>query len=336
MKPTDSIIILVAGTAFGATFGLNEILLTELGPLSISALRVGTAAIGCWDWMLAQDRAALAQGRATPRLALLGLFQFALPFALLPFAQLHITSSVAGIANALTPVVTLVVSLVLVTGERANAAKVAGLGFGALGAIVLVSGNGHETGSDPRYVLLAVLTTFSYAFALNIARTLGRISPTVAITWALTFGFVLIAPLALLVEGVPEIPSPTTLASIMTMGLGLTAIPFMVLYALMQRIGATNVSLVTFVAPVSALAIGALLFDETVTSANLIGVFLIILGLIAVDGRLLRDGLTSYALLSRYRTAIASVTHLKNKKSVTAVEITATFPKRSRYYANRS
>ena len=286
MKPTDWFIILIAGCAFGASFGLNELLLAELGPLTISALRVGIAAVGCWVWLLARERHALAQAAVTSRLALLGVFQFALPFALLPFAQIHITSSVAGIANALTPVATLVVSLVLVTGERVGAAKFSGLGFGALGAFVLVSGNGHETGSDPLYVLLAVLATFSYALALNIAKGLGGVSATVAITWSLTFGFVFIAPVAWLVEGVPGSISPKTIASISVLGLGLTAVPFMVLYALMQRVGAINVSLVTFVAPVSALAIGVLLFDEALTGANIVGVMLVFVGLLYVDGRL--------------------------------------------------
>ena len=182
MRPTDWIIIGLAGTAFGASFGLNEILLRELGPLSISALRVGIAAIGCWVWMLLRAPEALRVGRSGARLTLLGCFQFALPFALLPFAQMHITSSVAGIANALTPVATLVVSYLLVTGERFNVATALGLAFGALGAIVLVSGNGAGTGSDPLFVALAVLVTFSYAIALKIAKTLNGIKATAAIT----------------------------------------------------------------------------------------------------------------------------------------------------------
>lgn len=286
MKPTDWLVILIAGCAFGASFGLNELLLAELGPLTISALRVGIAAVGCWVWLLARERHALTQAVVTSRLALLGVFQFALPFALLPFAQMHITSSVAGIANALTPVATLIVSLVLVTGERVGAAKLFGLGFGALGAFVLVSGNSYETGSDPLYVLLAVLATFSYALALNIAKGLGGVSATVAITSSLTFGFAFIAPVAVLVEGVPGSISPKTIASISVLGLVLTAVPFMVLYTLMQRVGAINVSLVTFVAPVSALGIGILLFDEALTAASFGGVIFVFVGLLCVDGRL--------------------------------------------------
>jgi hypothetical protein len=71
--------LVALGTVFGASFGFNEILLSAYGPLTVSAGRVGL--IGTF-----------------------GVFQYAAPFALLPIAQQHITSSSAGIANAMTPV----------------------------------------------------------------------------------------------------------------------------------------------------------------------------------------------------------------------------------------
>lgn len=142
MKPADWIIILIAGTAFGAPFGLNELLLREIGPLTISALHIGIAALGCWAWMLTRPNAELARANSTPRLTLLGLFQFTLVFALLPYGQMHITSSVAGIANALTSFATLDLSIMLVTGECVTSAKSLGPAFGAMCAVAPVSSLG--------------------------------------------------------------------------------------------------------------------------------------------------------------------------------------------------
>ncbi len=305
MRHLDWIIIFAAGTAFGASFGLNEVLLRELGPLTISALRIGIAALGCWAWMLARERSAMVLDLTGTRLVALGLFQFALPFALLPYAQMHITSSVAGIANALTPVATTLLSLLWFTSDRISPAKALGLGFGAMGTIVLLSGSGAETESNPIFVILAIVATFSYALALNIAKNLGAVPATAAITWALTFGFALIAPTAVYFEGMPHALSFSTITSITVLGLGLTALPFMVLYTLMKRIGAMNVSLVTFVAPVSALLIGVLFLGEAVTTANLVGVVLIMFGLASIDGRLVNRLRLAGARTDRTRARLA-------------------------------
>lgn len=285
MTPKQWAIILVAGIAFGASFGFNQILLDALGPMSISALRIGIGALGCWLWVLARRSGNFRLPDSAGKLALLGIFQFALPFAILPFAQVHITSSVAGIANALTPVATVIVSYLLMTGERVGSHKLLGIAFGVLGTAALVSGGGVQSGSDPVFVLLAITAPFSYAVALNLAKQLRVSDPVLAITWAMTFGFVFIAPIALAFEGLPGPVGSATVVTLATLGIGLTAIPFLVLYSLMAVVGAVNVSLVTYIAPVSALLIGVVIFGDNLVVSHLLGIVFIMSGLVAIDGR---------------------------------------------------
>ncbi len=80
-------IIIAIGTVFGASFGFNEVLLTKTDPLKISALRVGLGALGCWAWAILSSRRMRLPPGMFAGLFTLGAFQFALPFAVLPFAQ---------------------------------------------------------------------------------------------------------------------------------------------------------------------------------------------------------------------------------------------------------
>ena len=69
---------------------------------------------------------------------------------------------------------------------------------------------------------------------------------------------------------------------------GLTAAAFLIMYALLPRVGAVNLSLVTLVAPVSATLIGAGVFGDVIGAGHLAGMALILSGLVAIDGRVWR------------------------------------------------
>ena len=282
------VILTLIGTGFGASFAFNEVLLTTYGPLTVSALRIGTGAAGCWLWTLATGRSLRIPFVLIPKLMMFGVFQFAAPFALLPFAQGHITSSVAGIANAMAPVAVVVISHFWPGGERANRTKMFGVALGFAGISVLALRSGGVGGSAPVFVLIAVLAPVCYGIALNIVRWFKGIDPIVVITWAMICGASAIAPVALAVEGIPPAPDSDTIAALVIVGFGLTSVAFLVMYSLLHAVGATNLSLVTFVAPVSATLIGVAMFNEAIGGAHLVGMALILGGLVAIDGRLLR------------------------------------------------
>jgi drug/metabolite transporter (DMT)-like permease len=142
--------------------------------------------------------------------------------------------------------------------------------------------------SDPRFVLLALGAPACYAIALNLARGFRGIDPVVMTAWAMTGGAVAIAPAAFALEGLPAAPDATALAVLLVAGLGLTCVPFVVMYSILPRVGATNLSLVTFVAPISATTIGALAFGEAIGPGHLFGMAMILAGLVTIDGRIPR------------------------------------------------
>lgn len=281
-------ILAAIGAAFGASFAFNEILLAVYGPLSVSALRLALGAAGCWAWVLVTGRRAPVPMALLAGLVVLGVFQYAAPFALLPLAQQHITSSAAGIANALTPAAVVVISHLWPGGERATARKLLGVVLGVVGIAVLALHGSGVGGSDPRFVVVAVAAPVCYAVALNIVRRFRGMDPVLLTAWAMSGGAFAIAPAALALEGVPAMPpDAAVVAALVTIGFALTSVTFLVMYSILPRVGATNLSLVTFVAPLSATGIGAAVLGEAIGAAHLAGAGLLLAGLAVIDGRLL-------------------------------------------------
>ena len=117
-------------------------------------------------------------------------------------------------------------------------------------------------------------------------RLFRGVDPVVLTAWAMTGGCLAIAPVALAVDGMPVAPDATALAALLLVGVGLTSITFIVMYSILPQVGATNLSLVTFVAPISATVVGALGFGEVIGLGHLLGMAMILAGLVTIDGRI--------------------------------------------------
>jgi drug/metabolite transporter (DMT)-like permease len=275
------------------------------GPLTVSAARLSLGAVGCWMWVVATRRSVRVAPAVLAGLGVFGVFQYAAPFALFPLAQQHMTSSAAGIANALTPAAVVVISHIWPGGERVTRNKLAGVALGIAGIAVLAT-RGAETGeTDPRFVIVAVAAPLCYGVALNIVRWFRTMDFVVVTAWAMSGGAVAIASLALAVEGIPAAPgSVGVAASLAAIGFGLTTVTFLVMYSVLPRVGATNLSLVTLVAPVSATLIGAMALHETIGLGQVAGAGFLLAGLAVIDGRLLS------LLPSEWRSAEPPVSRL--------------------------
>ncbi|WP_165354852.1 DMT family transporter [Tropicimonas sp. IMCC6043] len=281
-------ILVALGSVFGASFGFNEILLSAYGPLTVSAVRVGLGAIGCWAWVAATGRRVRLADASLIAIGTFGIFQYAVPFALLPVAQQHITSSSAGIANAMTPVAVVLISHLWPGGEQATLSKMAGVGLGVIGMMVLTTQGSTAGISERPWLLVAALAPVCYGIALNLVRKLRGLDPVVMTACAMTGGAFAILPIALVSEGIPQMPGWQLASAFAVIGFGLTSAAFLIMYSILPKVGATNLSLVTLVAPVSATLIGAGFFGEHIGDGHLTGMALILTGLIAIDGRICR------------------------------------------------
>ncbi len=283
------LVICILGIGWGMSFMFNAILLRELGPLSVSMGRVAFGALGCWIYVIgARLPVRLSFGRAVGLLGF-GALSYAAPFAFYALGQQHIASGVAGIVNATTPAFAVIVSHYWPGSERATVLKSLGVVCGFTG-IVLLSLPVLRNGATSEFwaILLTLCAPVCYAFSVNIARAFRDMPPVVLVALALTGATLAIAPLALWQEGMPVITRTGTWLSLMMIGFVLTSAAFIAFYWLLPKVGPTNISTVTLIAPVSALVLGTWVLGETLRPEHLMGMAAIFAGLLLIDGRIVR------------------------------------------------
>ena len=282
-------VIFVLGIGWGMSFMFNAILLRELGPLSVSMGRVGLGALGCWIYVLAARKPVRITLRRAAALLGFGVLSYAAPFAFYALGQQHIASGVAGIVNAITPAFAVIVSHFWPGGERATLLKTLGVLCG-IGGIVVLSLPVLQAGQTSALwaVLLTLCAPLCYAFSVNLARAFRDMEPVVLVALALTGATLAITPLALWSEGLPVITKAEPWASLAVIGFILTSAAFIVFYWVLPKVGPTNITMVTFIAPISALILGAWVLDEQLLPEQLFGMAAILAGLLLIDGRIIR------------------------------------------------
>ncbi len=279
--------IILLGAIWGCSFVFNAILIREIGPVWVTALRVSIGALGCWVVMLALKKSVPRDPKLWLQLAGLGVIAYAIPFALFPLAQAHLASGIAAIINALTPMVTALISHFWLGGEKASRTKFTGVAIGFVGASILVSPALTSGGSSQLWAVAACLgATLCYALSLNITRSYKHIEPTAFAAMALTGAAVIAVPVAFLTEGVPVITRAESWGAAIAIGLLSTAFTFQIMYRILPRVGATNFATTTFIAPISALLIGVTVLGETILPIQIIGMVVIFFGLFFIDGRI--------------------------------------------------
>ncbi|NGP17595.1 DMT family transporter [Devosia aurantiaca] len=287
MSLRDWFWIILLGAIWGCSFVFNAILIREIGPTWVTALRVSIGALGCWLVMLALKKPVPRDPKLWLQLAGLGVIAYAIPFALFPLAQAHLASGIAAIINALTPMVTAVISHFWIGGEKSTPTKFTGVAIGFVGAAILVSPALSGGGTSAAWAIAACLSaTLCYALSLNITRSYKHIEPTAFASMALTGAAVVAVPLAFLTEGVPVMTRPETYGAALAIGLLSTAFTFQIMYRILPRVGATNFATTTFIAPISALIIGVTVLGETILPIQLLGMLVIFFGLLFIDGRI--------------------------------------------------
>jgi len=289
MNTRDWLWIILLGVIWGFSFPFNAILLKELDPLWISAGRLSIGALGSWFVLIIAKKSLPKELGLYVKICILGVVSYAIPFALFPIAQINLSSGVASILNALTPIMTVIVSHIWIGGENVTWHKAFGVIAGFLGVAVLAIPALQSGGNSQIWAMgLVLIATLCYAGSMNYLRHLPKIDPAVMATIALTGASVVALVAALLVDGVPTITKSETWISLFGIGFVATAFAFQIMYRLLPRVGATNFSVTTFIAPVTAIILGVSLLGEKMLLTHYIGMIFIFLGLLLIDGRILK------------------------------------------------
>jgi drug/metabolite transporter (DMT)-like permease len=282
-------LIILLGAVWGCSFFFNAILIREISPLWVAAGRVTIGAVICWLFFLGTRRPLPRDLGLYPRFLLLGILNYAIPFALFPFAEQTVASGLVGVINGLTPMTTVLVSQVWRGGEKATWNKIVGVLLGFAGAVILASPSlGAGASAQIVGILAAIGATLCYAVTLNYARRFKDIDSTVTASASLTGAAIVSVPAALLFSGLPVITQAETWGALFGIGVFSTSFSFLLVYWLLPRVGATNISLNTFITPISAILLGVIVLHERFALAHIIGIFVIFLALVFMDGRLVR------------------------------------------------
>jgi len=278
-RPRDVALLTLLALTWGNSFLFIKIAVGALSPLWIVTTRMTVGG-------LLLVLIATVLGRALPRdperlgvLAFVGVTGGALPWAGQAWAQRSLDSGLVAVLNATTPVATLVMAVVA-KQERLHRNRVVGLGVAMMGTLIVVRGE-VGSGRSPLALLAAVLSTAGYALGAVVtrARISGRVENLPAAATQLCFGAALLAPFAWTVAGPPPTHvSPAVAGALLALGLLGTGLAFLAYFTLIQNVGATNASMVTYLAPIVGLASGAFFRDERFGPNVILGALALICG----------------------------------------------------------
>ena len=291
MGPREWLLLLGLSLLWGGSFFFSAVALRALPPFTIVTLRVGLAA-ACLLVVLRLAGLAMPRDRAAWQAFLgMGLLNNAIPFSLIVWSQTHIASGLAAILNATTPLATVLVAHFCTRDERLTANRLAGVVVGLVGVTVMIGpALLAGLGSDVLAQLACLAAAVSYACAGVFGRRFRRmgIAPLQTAAGQVLASTALLLPMALLVDRPWTLAMPGLPAWAAVLGLALlsTALAYVLYFRILATAGATNLLLVTFLIPVSAIVLGVLVLGERLAPTQLAGMALIAAGLAAIDGRL--------------------------------------------------
>ena len=283
--------LLALSVLWGGSFFFAGVAVKELPPFTIVSLRVAIAAI-VLNIILRIQNLHLPRSKTAWRAFFgMGILNNVIPFSLIVWGQSHLASGLAAILNATTPLFTVAVAHFLTQDEKMTGSRLIGVIIGFIGVAVMIGGkSSFMLGNEIVAQLACLAGALSYAFAGIYGRRFKKmgIPPMVTATGQVTASSVILLPIMLIIDQPWTLVLPSTGAIAALFGLALlsTALAYIIYFRILSTAGATNLLLVTFLIPVTAIFLGISILGERLELRHLVGTILIGAGLAAIDGRL--------------------------------------------------
>ena len=280
------LLLAVLSLGWGSAYLFQDESVAEIGPLTLTAIRLVAAALLLFI-VLRLRGLHLPTGRREWLFFLaIGGIGNLLPFALTTWAQQDVKSSMAGILTAVVPLVTLVLAHFL-GDERLTLRRTIGFLVGFAGVVVLL---GLDVAGRPGELLGAaaiLLSAFCYAVGpMILKRKLADLDPRASMGAALAIAAIVLTPAAVLAPPSGP-PSAEAVVSLVVLGILCTAAAFAFYGALVAEAGAGRALVITYVAPVVAVALGVAVLGERPGAGAGAGLLLILAGSwLATGGRM--------------------------------------------------
>lgn len=274
---------------WGASFALIKVAVDAgVPPVWVALWRCLAGALTLWAVLVARGEPVPRDRALWGHSAVVAVLLNTVPFTLFSYGETRISSVLAGVMNATTPLFTVLFAVLTVPAERRpGARRLIGLALGFAGVLTVLGiwhGSGPDSGSGTGSgvavggaACLAAACCYGAGFAYTRRFLAGR-PETVTTVSALQIGcaateLALVAPLA---AGLPHWPGTGVAVALLALGAVGTGVAYLLNLSVIRAAGTTVASAVTYVTPLWSTLLGAALLAEPVGWNALAGGALVI------------------------------------------------------------
>mgnify|MGYP003325322921 CR=1 FL=1 len=277
MTTTAYALFLIMGLLWGLPYLFIKIAIVEVNPFALAGLR--TLIASCVLIPLAIRSGALRPAlKRWPWAVAFGVMEVAIPWVLVGHAESRITSGFAGLMIATVPIVGAVVAYIVGDHHALSRIRLLGLGIGVLGVCALVGLDSLSGHVDALSVVELFLVAVCYATApMIVSQKMGDLPSIGVIAVAIASVAILYLP-STFSQVHNGWPSLKVSVSIVVLALVCTALAFILFFRLLELVGPARSTVITFLNPAVAVALGILVLGEPLTLGTAIGFPLVLLG----------------------------------------------------------
>ena len=293
-------LLVLLGCLWGSSYTFIKIGIETIPPVTLIAARTAIAggillAIILWRGLSLPKDLELWK-----RFAIQALLNSVLPFTLIAWAEHYIDAGLAVILNSLTPVFTLLLTLLITRHETLSGRKLFGVIIGLVGTVVMIGVQAlNGLGNVVLAQLAVILATVFYAGAAIFGKNFKGIDSMIPAAASLMCGAVILIPLSAVIDRPLELtPSTRSIMALLGLSVFSTALAFTIYFRLVNTLGSLGTTAQAYVRVPVGVAIGVVFLGEQLHATKIIGLVCILAGVIAMT-------LPPKALSFRRRTVAA-------------------------------
>lgn len=280
--------LLYLSLAWGLSFMMIALALVTFPPLTLVWVRLALGALALYAVMRLKGLRLPADWGWWRRFALLSLIGNLLPFTLIAWGELSVSSSMAGILMALMPISVMVLAHFFIHAEPMTPRKVLGFGLGLGGVVLLVGVEvlGNLGGGNLLAQMAIIAATFCYAINSIFSKRLPPIHVLVVATGTLMTGSILLLPVALVVDQPWTLDfQPTAIVAVTALGFFATGLATWAYFTIISNCGPSFLSMINYIIPVVAFIAGVGILNEAASWDKVLALAAILSGIAVSQSR---------------------------------------------------
>jgi drug/metabolite transporter (DMT)-like permease len=272
---------------WGSSYLFIKIAVNDFGTFTLVALRLLVGAALLWAVIGLSGQRIARDAGAYRHLVVMAIFNIALPFALITWAERSVDSALAAILTSVVPLFAVILAPLFIADEPLRINGIIGLAIGFIGVVVL-TGAGLGAGNTNLVGEIALLgASLSYAVgAVYARRNIRGLPPMIPAVFQVSFAFIISGILALLLEHPwTARPDLASVGAIIWLGLLGSGLAYLAFFRLLGHWGATRTTGVAYLLPIVGIVLGFVVLSEPIDARTIFGTALVIAGLALVNSR---------------------------------------------------